>query len=71
MIIELSPTLISWLLISGASVCAFMIGFLFAHSTRDQIIEATIMYLIDDGYLQARTDQDGDIELIPIDKNDS
>lgn len=63
----LDPTIVSWLLIGGASVCAFMIG---RHSIRntEQVIEDTILYLIHNNYVKAHKTAEGEWDLIPLDE---
>jgi len=55
-----------WLLFFGASVCAFMLGKLFAYADQEDVIDKTIKVLIDKDYLKYRILDDGEIELLPI-----
>lgn len=63
----LDPQTIQWLLIGGASFCAYMIG---RSSTPkvDDIIESTIVYLIHNNYVKAKRDENGEWDLIQLDE---
>lgn len=61
------PTLISWLLIAGASLCAFMIGRSWDKMNREIIIESTIQYLIDNNFIKAEK-IDGEWEILELDE---
>ena len=50
----IDPTIISWLLIAGASLCAFMIGRSWDNMNRETIVESTIQYLIDNNFIKAK-----------------
>lgn len=63
----LDPTIVSWLLIGCASVCAFMVGRNSVRTT-EQVIEYTILYLIHNGYLRARQSDEGEWDIIPLDE---
>ena len=55
-----------WLLFFGASVCAFMIGKLFAYADQEDVIDRTIQVLIDKNYVKYKILDDGEVELLPI-----
>lgn len=65
MMITISPVLVQWLLISAASFCTFMIGFSIGKGNRLQVIESTIMYLIENNYVKSRK-RDGEIDIVPL-----
>ena len=62
----LDPTLVNWLLIGGASACAFMIGKSWNSLTRDEIINNTIVYLIENNFVKAKK-VDGEWEILDLD----
>ena len=64
----ISPIIIQWLIIGGASVCAFMIGNLWNAKKREEAIEDTITYLIENNYVRSRL-TDGEHELIPLNED--
>lgn len=64
----LDPTLISWLLLGAASVCAFMVGKNWGNEERDEIIENTILYLIENNFVRAKK-VNGEWELQDLDGN--
>ena len=64
----IDPTIISWLLITGASFCAFMIGRSWDNMNRETIIESTIQYLIDNNFIKAKK-IDGEWEILELDEN--
>jgi hypothetical protein len=66
--IDIDPHIISWLLIGGASLCAFMIGREVQSGKDEQIIESTISYLCDNNYVKHKVLDDGEIELIKLDE---
>lgn len=61
------PTLISWLLIAGSSLCAFMIGRSWDKMNRETIVESTIQYLIDNNFIKAEK-VDGEWEILELDE---
>ena len=63
----LDPTIVSWLLIGGASFCSFMIGRTFNSLSRDEIIENTIVWMIDNNFVKAHKNIDGEWELEDLD----
>lgn len=63
----IDPTIMMWLCLGAAAVCAFMIG----RNSRPDIevvVESTIQHLINDGYIKARQTADGDWDLIKLDE---
>lgn len=62
-----SAEVVKWVLILGASLCAFMIGKNIGARKEDQTIENTINYLIENGFLRWRK-TNGEIELIKLDE---
>lgn len=50
----LDPVIISWILIGGASLCAFMIGKIWGERNTEEIINNTIVYLIENNFIKAR-----------------
>lgn len=62
----IDPQIINWLLIGGASLCAFMIGFNFRPTT-NQIISDTIIWMVDNNYAKGRENSDGELELLELD----
>ena len=63
----IDPTLISWLLIIGASLCAFIIGRSWDKMNRETIIESTLQYLIDNNFIKAKK-IDGEWEILELDE---
>ena len=55
-----------YLLTAGLCFCAFMMGRSWSQWTSSQAIVATIEHLIDEGYLRAYVNADGETELIKI-----
>lgn len=68
MIINLDPTWVSWLIILAASFCTFKLGTIWSHRSNDEVIEETIVYLIENNFVKAQM-VDGDWELIDLDGN--
>jgi len=64
----LDPTLISWLLLGAASVCAFMVGKNWGFEEKEEIIESTILYLIENNFVRAKK-VNGEWELQDLDGN--
>ena len=64
----IAPEIINWLLIGGASVCAFMIGRELSFRKSDKVAEATIEYLYEYGYVKGKRLSDGDLEIFKIDE---
>lgn len=62
----MDPLLLTILVAGGIFVVSFILGRSSGMAKQDQIIEATINHLINDGYVASKTNDDGDIVLIPI-----
>ena len=62
----IDPIIISWLFIAGASLCAFMIGKNFANASKEEIIEDTIIYLIENNFVKAKQ-VNGEWEILDLD----
>ena len=60
------PYIISWALLIGASVVAFIIGYMYNNIHRNEVINNTIMYLIDNNYVKAHL-VDGEWDIEPLD----
>lgn len=63
----IDPTLISWILILATSLCAFMIGRSWDKMNREEIIENTIQYLIDNNFIKAKK-INGEWEILELDE---
>tara|TARA_B100001063_G_C16751040_1_gene550309 strand:+ start:1920 stop:2129 length:210 start_codon:yes stop_codon:yes gene_type:complete len=68
--IYLSLQTAQWILLAGASGCAFMIGRYYGQGDKNDTIQHTIDYLVDGGYVRYQK-RDGEIELIPLDEKNS
>ena len=66
----IDPIIIQWILILLASGCAGMLGFLFSENRKDAIIENTITYLVDNGFIHAKK-IDGEIEILKLNEIDN
>lgn len=64
-----NPEIAKWILLSLASVCAFMIGYLWSNKKQEEIVENAIVYLCDQGFIKHRTDENGDTEILRIDED--
>lgn len=62
----MDPLILTGLVAGGIFVVSFLIGRSSGMAKQEEIIEATINHLITDGYIAAKTNNDGDIVLIPI-----
>ena len=62
----LDPVIAQWVIIGGASICAFMIGKEWGGRQTNDTIEDTITYLCDAGYIKHKTNSDGEIEMIKL-----
>jgi len=56
------PTHVMWILLAAASGCAFMLGKFFGGGVKEEIINDTILYLIDNNYVKAEK-VDGEWEI--------
>lgn len=63
----IDPIIVNWLLLAGASICAFMIGFKINQNSKEEVIEETILYLIHNNFIEAKK-VDGEWEIIELDK---
>tara|TARA_B100000941_G_C28507448_1_gene558252 strand:- start:4163 stop:4372 length:210 start_codon:yes stop_codon:yes gene_type:complete len=62
--------LMSTLILTGAIFyCAYMIGRGDKIKDRDEIINTTMVYLCKSGYVKWRYDENGEIEMVPINEN--
>ena len=57
-----------WILITTASFCAFMVGLNYGRRDTNTAIEATINYMIDNGYVKSKSNG-VETELIPLNEN--
>jgi len=67
--IIISQLALKWGLIIAASICAFFAGR--ATNDRDKIIEHTIKYLVDQGFVKHRLTESGEIDIVPLDEEKS
>jgi len=65
----IDPIIIQWILLGAASACAFMVGFVWSDNRKEEIIENTIVYLVENGFVHAKK-VNGEIEIIPLDEVD-
>ena len=63
----IDPTLVTWLLFGCACLCAFMIGKTYSHSSKEDVIETTILWMIDNNFVKAHKNTDGEWELEDLD----
>ena len=63
----ISTTMILWTLFAAASVCCFMIGKELQNQSKDEVIELTIMYLVNNNLVRWQKDENGEIELLELD----
>ena len=66
----IDPIIMQWAIIGGASFCAYMIGKLWADRSKDQLIEDTISYLVENKFLRSEI-RDGEETLVPYDEKNS
>jgi len=64
----IDPIIIQWVIFFAASVCAFMIGYSVNNMSKDKIIETTILWLVDNKLVKWKKDENGEIELLPLDE---
>jgi len=57
-----------WILMFGASLCAYMIGRHMSLRDTDLVIENTIKFLVDNELVKWKYDENGEIELLPLDE---
>lgn len=65
--ILISTQVVLWLLLAGASVSAYMIGRAISRHKNDEVINSTILYLVDNNFVRWEKDENGEIELLPLD----
>tara|TARA_Y100000389_G_scaffold176138_1_gene187426 strand:- start:1199 stop:1339 length:141 start_codon:yes stop_codon:yes gene_type:complete len=46
-----------------------MIGYLWSNKKQEEIVENTIVYLCDHGFIKHRTDENGDTEILRLDED--
>lgn len=66
----IDPIIIQWLLLGAASACAFMIGIVWSDNRKEEIIENTIIYLLENNFVKGKK-VDGEIELLRLDEIDN
>jgi len=66
--IWISTEIVMWILFAAASACSFMIGKVWSQRDQDLIIENTIMYLVKEKLVKWKYDENGEIELLPLDE---
>ena len=64
-----STTVILWLLFGAGALCAYMIGKQTQYMSRDEVIESTIMYMVENNLVKWQRDAKGEIELLEIDES--
>lgn len=62
----ISPVILDWIMIAGASFCAGMIGFYIGWKRNEETIASTINYLVDEGFVKSFKNDQGELELIKI-----
>lgn len=63
----IDPIIISWLLMAAASFAAFMIGLSYSNSKKEEIIENTLLWLIDNNMINAKKVGD-EWEILELDE---
>ena len=66
MIVELSPLVVNVIFGCGFAFVGSMIGYNYANYRRDDVIETTILYLVDNNYVKAKQQDDGELELLKL-----
>ena len=61
-------TSVQWVLLIGVSISAFMVGKNYATMKMEQIIEHTILALIEQRMIKARKDASGEYEIYEYDQ---
>jgi len=64
----IDPIIISWLLLAAASFAAFMIGMSYSNAKKEDVIENTILWLIDNNMINAKK-VNGEWEILELDEN--
>ena len=68
MAIFTDPLFLTVLIGGGIFAISYALGKSAGEGERDQTIETTILYLINERYVKAKRDQTGEWELIPFDQ---
>jgi len=63
----IDPIIISWLLLAGASFAAFMIGLSYNNNKKEEVIETTLLWLIDNNMINAKK-VNGEWEILELDE---
>lgn len=63
----IDPNTVMWILFALASGSAFMVGLNYGTKKRDDVIEDTIVWLVENNFVRSKK-VDDEIELIPLDK---
>lgn len=66
--IEIPTVYMLWILMAGASICAYMIGRHMSLRDNDLVIENTIKFLVENELVKWKYDENGEIELLPLDE---
>lgn len=64
-----NPETMLWVILALSSICTFMIGYLWSNKKQEEIVENTIVYLCDHGFIKHRTDENGDTEILRLDED--
>ena len=64
----IDPDIVMWGLFALASASAFMAGLNYGTKKRDDVIEDTIVWLVENNFVKSKK-VDDEIELIPLDKD--
>ena len=63
----IDPIIISWLLMAAASFTAFMVGLSYSNSKKEEVIENTLLWLIDNNMINAKKVY-GEWEILELDE---
>ena len=63
----IDPIIVSWLLLAAASFTAFMVGLSYSNSKKEEVIENTLLWLIDNNMINAKK-VDGEWEILELDE---
>lgn len=63
----IDPIILNWTLMLGASFCAFMVGRLLYQQTEDEVIEKTVLYLIQNNFIRAQKNENDEWEILDLD----
>ena len=64
-----NPEIMQYVILALLSMCAFMIGFSWSNKKQEEIIENTIIYLCDNGFIRNKILENGDTEILKIDED--